>query len=166
MLKFDGGMLAFRCMSSPRAFVPRPRSRGLVSQVVDGETLLYVEETHQASCLNAPAARIWELCDGERTVEAISAGAKLDPDVVAQALRQLGEAGLLENAAGLPPGVDLSRRRMLVGVGLAAIPIILLVTAPEARAAGSLCTPVTDHCDVGLPPCCNKGTCLNNICVP
>jgi len=130
-----------------------------VAQEVDGETLLYVEATHQASCLNGPAARIWALCDGERTVEAIAAGAEMDPDVVQQAVKQLGEAGLLENAAEAPAGVDLRRRRMLVGVGLAAIPIILLVTAPTARAATSQCTPPGSICGPQEPPCCTGSTC-------
>jgi hypothetical protein len=146
-------------MSTPRAFVPRPRRHGVVTQEVDGETLLYVEETHQASCLNGPAARIWALCDGERTLEAIAAGAKMAPEVVAQAVRELGEAGLLENADGLPPRVNLARRRMLVGVGLAAIPIVLMVTAPEARAASSQCTPGGSICGPQEPPCCTGTTC-------
>jgi hypothetical protein len=151
-------------MSTPRALVPRPRRQGVVSQEVDGETLLYVEATHQASCLNAPAARIWALCDGERTVEAIASSARMDPEVVAQALKQLGEAGLVENTAGLPPGVDLSRRRMLVGVGLAAIPIILLVTAPEARAAASDCIQPGQACNPTTPDACCSGKCDIGVC--
>ena len=155
-------------MATPRAFVPRPRRQGVVAQEVDGETLLYVEATHQASCLNGPAARIWALCDGERTVEAIAAGASLEPDVVEHALGHFAEAGLLENSPG-DAWMRLTRRRMLMGVGLAAIPIIFLVTAPEARAAASCtngtngpppnaaCTP-TLGCCAGL---CNiaNGTC-------
>jgi hypothetical protein len=153
------GVLGWRFMSTPRAFVPRPRRRGVVAQEVDGETLLYVEETHQASCLNGPAARIWALVDGERTVEAIAAGAKMELAVVGQALRELGEAGLVENVDGLVAGVNLARRRMLVGVGLAAIPIVLMVTAPEARAASSQCTPRLSICSPQEPPCCPGSTC-------
>jgi hypothetical protein len=59
----------------------------------------------------------------------------------------------------LAPGVDLSRRRMLVGVGLAAIPIILMITAPEARAATSQCTPTGSICSPQEPPCCSGSTC-------
>jgi len=162
--EFHSGMLQINCMSSVRAFVPRPRSRGVASQEVDGELLLYVEQTHQASCLNASAARIWELCDGDRTVEEIARRARLDPDIVAHAVERLGQAGLLENAAGSLLGVDLSRRRMLVGVGLAAIPIILLVTAPSARAGTSPCTPTMDTCGPGMPPCCT-GSCTGGVCV-
>jgi hypothetical protein len=147
-------------MSSVRAFVPRPRSCGVASQEVDGELLLYVEQTHQASCLNASAARIWELCDGDRTVEEIATRAGLDPDTVAHAVKQLGEAGLLENATCSLVGVDLSRRRMLLGVGLAAIPIILLVTAPDARAGASACVLAGDNC-VSTQPCCD-GPCMGS----
>jgi hypothetical protein len=126
-----------------------------VSQEVDGETLLYVEATHQASCLNGSAARIWALCDGERSVGAIAAVAKAEPEVVAQALKQLGEAGLLENAGELPPSVDLTRRRVLLG-SLAAIPVILILTVPGAAAAAS-CQPA-GPCTIGGPNCCNTGS--------
>ena len=147
-------------MPSPCAFVPRPRPRGIVSQEVDGETLLYVEATHQACCLNAPAARIWALCDGVKTVELIAAAAALESGVVVQAIRDFSEAGLLENKDTLPTGPNLARRRML-GVGLAAIPLILMVTAPTAAHAGSACTPSGAECNAGVPPCCNP-----SICVP
>jgi Coenzyme PQQ synthesis protein D (PqqD) len=157
-------MLKINCMSSVRAFVPRPKSCGVASQKMDGELLLYAEHTHQASCLNASAARIWELCDGDRTVEEIATRAKVDPDIVAHAVKQLSAAGLLENSVSSFVAVDLSRRRTLVGVGLAAIPIILLVTAPSARAASSPCTPSMDTCNPELPPCCT-GSCTGGVCV-
>lgn len=151
-------VLPLRNMSLPRAFVPRPRRHGVVSQEVDGETLLYVEETHQASCLNPPAVRIWRLCDGERTVEQIAAQLQLGGELVAQAIVSLGAAGLLENADALPPGVNLARRRM-VSVGLVAVPLILLVMAPTAAHAGSPCTPNGAECGMGIPPCCNGAPC-------
>ncbi len=145
-------------MPTPRGFVPRPRRHGIVAQEVDGETLLYVEETHQASCLNGPAARIWALCDGGRTLEAISTEAQMAPDVVERAIRELGEAGLLDNVDELPPSFNRSRRRMLVA-GLAALPVILLVTAPRAAHAGSPCTPNGAECNINTPPCCNNTPC-------
>jgi hypothetical protein len=55
---------------------------------------------------------------------------------------------------------------MLLGVGLAAIPVILLVTAPEARTAGSSCTPLMDHCYSRTLTFCNNGSCFNNTSVP
>ena len=146
-------------MSTPRGYMPRPRTQGLVTEVVDGETLLYVEATHQAFCLNAAAARIWGLCNGKRSVTAIAAAVDLDVEVVAHALGHFAESGLLDNA---PDAVaNLSRRRILKGVGLAAIPIILMVTAPEARAAGSCTTGLNN----GGPPCNNSTEfCCTGIC--
>jgi hypothetical protein len=148
-------------MTTRRAFVPRPRRQGVVTQEIDGETLLYVEETHQASCLNPSAARIWALCDGQRTVEAIASGANIDPDVVAHALGHFAESGLLENSPGAADSMSLSRRRVLMGVGFAAIPVILMVTAPKARAAAS-CTDGTNN--GGVP--CNNTThlCCHGLC--
>lgn len=148
-------------MLSPRAFVPRLRRRGLVTQEVDGETLLYVEETHQALALNGPASRLWELCDGRRSVEAISVEADLLPEVVLASLGQLADAGLLENSAEIPPRRNMSRRRMLADVAMAAIPVILLVVAPGAAEAcsttGCACTQNSDcrsgHCRPRLHIC-------------
>jgi len=152
-------------MSNLRGFTPRTRQQGLASEQVDGETLLYVEETHQAFCLNASAARIWALCDGRRTVATISAEAGQEEEVVADALHQFAKSGLLDSFPE-PPN-RLSRRRILKDIGLAAIPIVLMVAAPEARAAascarginngGAPCTPA-EPCCVGV---CNEsqGTC-------
>jgi hypothetical protein len=148
-------------MSNARAFVPRPRQKGIVSEEVDCETLLYVEETHQASCLNASAARIWALCDGKRTVEVIAAGANLEADMVVHALGRFAQSGLLDNSPGEEMAISLSRRRVLMGVGLAAIPIILMVTAPKAQAAAS-CTRGTNG---GGTPCNNSDhLCCTGLC--
>jgi hypothetical protein len=146
-------------MAIPRAFVPRPRRERVVTQQVDSDTLLYVGATHQALCLNASAARIWSLCDGEQTVTAIAATTGLEADVVAHALGHFAEAGMLENT---PRTVRrMSRRRALMGIGLVAIPIIFLVTAPEARAAGSCTTGLNN----GGPPCSNNGPfCCTGVC--
>jgi hypothetical protein len=148
-------------MFTARAFIPRPRRSGLVSQELDGELLLYVEATHQASSLNSSASRIWTLCDGERPVDVICAMAGLWPDVVVAALRQFAEAGLLENGSEVP-SVNLSRRRMLGRVSLAA-PVILLIIAPAAEACVS-----RGPCTIGQTCCSNGQSCSTNggICPP
>jgi hypothetical protein len=150
-------------MYTPRACVPRPRRHGILSEEVAGETLLYVEETHQASCLNASAARLWALCDGERTVEEIAVEARMDRGVVEHALVHFFQSGLLHESPTRLTPTNLSRRRVLMGVGLAAIPIILMVTAPEARAAGS-CSPPGDACSPTAPNTCCSGECTLGIC--
>jgi hypothetical protein len=146
-------------MPIEHAFVPRPRLQGIVTEVVDGETLLYVEATHQASCLNAPAARIWSLCNGTRSVEDIASGASLQPEVVARAIGLFAHSGLLENQPEDSRLMTLSRRRVLAGVGLAAIPIILMVNAPKARAGASTCTLPGTTCNPLTPNTCCSGQC-------
>ena len=139
-------------------FVPRRRPSGLVTEQLDGEVLLYVERTHRAFCLNAPAARVWEAIDGTLSVAEIARRASVDSELVGSTLREMGEAGLLEEVPELP-SVDLSRRR-LVRAGLVAIPFILAITVPRAAEAASACT-------VGLPggPACTPTTpCCSGIC--
>jgi hypothetical protein len=115
----------------------------LVTEQLDGEVLLYVEATHKAFCLNPAAARVWESIDGTRDVSGIAQRTALEPELVNGTLREMGEAGLLDEVPDFA-GVDLSRRR-LVRAGLVAIPLILAITVPRAAEAASNCTP-------GLPP--------------
>jgi len=67
-----------RNMAPSSGFVPRRRPQGLVTEHLEGETLLYVEATHRAFCLNLPAARVWEAIDGRRDVGEIAKQASLD----------------------------------------------------------------------------------------
>jgi len=133
-----------------------------VCEELDGETLLYVEATHRAFCLNPAAAQIWGSIDGIRDVGAIARRTAIAPELVATTVTEMGESGLLAEAPELP-AVDLSRRR-LVRAGLVAIPLILAITVPRAAEAASACT-------VGLPggpacspakPCCS-GICNENL---
>lgn len=148
-------------MASSSGFVPRRRPHGLVTEHLQGETLLYVEATHRAFCLNTSAARVWDAIDGERDVSAIARQVSLDADLVHGTLHEMGEAGLLEAFGGLPArGVDLSRRR-LVRAGLVAIPFIIAITVPRAAEAAS--------CTVGRPggPACSPAKpCCTGICQP
>ena len=80
-------------MASSSGFVPRRRPQGLVAEHLEGETLLYVEPTHRAFCLNPPAARVWNAIDGRRDVDAISRQVELDTELVLGTLREMGEAG-------------------------------------------------------------------------
>jgi hypothetical protein len=87
-------------------FKPKPRStRLLVEELVD-ELLIYDVERNEVHCLNGPAVRVWQLCDGERTVPEIARdmNSDLDPEAVEtlvwSALDQFAEKHLLE---GLDP---------------------------------------------------------------
>jgi hypothetical protein len=151
-------------MASTFGFVPRRRASGLVTEHLETEVLLYVEATHRAFCLNPAAAQVWESIDGTRSIGEIARRAALDAELVGGTLREMGDAGLLEEPPELPlPTVDLARRR-LVRAGLVAIPFIMAITVPRAAEAASACT-------VGLPggpacsptvPCCS-GLCNQNL---
>ena len=152
-------------MASSSGFIPRRRPRGLLTEHLEGEVLLYVEPSHRAFCLNPAAARVWESIDGVRDVAAIARQASVDSELVGSTLREMGEAGLLVETPDLPR-VDLSRRRLL-RAGLVAIPLILAITVPRAAEAASNCTvgiPGGPACSPSLPCCsglCNQqaGTC-------
>lgn len=152
-------------MVSTNGSVPRRRAIGLVCEELDGETLLYVEATHRAFCLNAAAAQVWKAIDGSRDVASIASATSVAPEHVSRTLREMSEAGLLDQPVeDLPmPAFNVSRRQMM-RAGLVAIPFILAITVPRAAEAASNCT-------VGLPggpacsptkPCC-AGACNESI---
>lgn len=131
-----------------------------MTETLDGEVLLYVEETHKAFCLNPAAARVWESIDGAQDVTAIARRTSLEPELVTGTLREMGEAGLLESVADLPAsGVDLSRRR-LVRAGLVALPFIMAITVPRAAEAASCVTGTPGPRCTPAKPCCT-GLCDN-----
>ena len=154
-----------RRVVSTHGFVPRRRATGLVCEEVDGETLLYVEATHRAFCLNPAAAQVWKSIDGSRDVASIASATSVAPEDVSRTLREMSEAGLLDQPVEELPmlAINVSRRQM-VRAGLVAIPFILAITVPRAAEAASNCT-------VGLPggpacsptkPCC-AGICNESI---
>jgi len=147
-----------RAMASSSGFIPRRRPRGLLTEHLEGEVLLYVEPSHRAFCLNPAAARVWESIDGVRDVAAIARQASVDSELVGSTLREMGEAGLLVETPDLPR-VDLSRRRLL-RAGLVAIPLILAITVPRAAEAASNCTPGVPN----GPPCSPTTPCCSGIC--
>jgi hypothetical protein len=87
-------------------YKPKPRStRLLIEELVD-ELLIYDVERNEVHCLNGPAVRVWQLCDGERTVSEIARdlNSDMDPEeaetFVWSALDQFAQKHLLE---GLEP---------------------------------------------------------------
>jgi hypothetical protein len=128
----------------PRSIRPERTS----VQAIGEETLVYDEIHHRAWCLNRSSACIWQLCDGQNTVQQIATAASVEldapvtEDIVLLALAELNEKDLLEmeTVALLPEGV--TRREMISRAGLAAaalLPVVASILAPSARAqSGSL----------------------------
>ena len=125
---------------------PTARREGLTVEAIDHETLVYDAADKRAHCLNRAAALVWGYCDGETTVTEMAArlaaemGGPVDEDIVRLALRDLGERGLLAQAAPVPSAAALDRRQLLVRLGAAAavmVPVITSLVAPSSAAAQS-----------------------------
>ncbi len=124
---------------------PKARSTKLLVQQLDDEILVYDLERNQAHSLNGSAARVWTLCDGNRSVSEIAA--ILAPDVPAEeatrlvwhALDQFEQQHLLEGSLPEEKAPGMLRREMLLRLGLTAamIPVVESIVSPPAVYAQS-----------------------------
>ena len=128
--------------------LPCRKTLQLSVQHVGQETLIYDEQTHKAFCLNAMAAAVWNRCDGATTVPAIAASAAfaldlpMTEDLVQFTLQELLRDGLLDAAVDFVPVSVVSRRQMMVKLGIGAamaMPIIATIVAPKAAQAYNGC---------------------------
>jgi hypothetical protein len=93
------------------AFVARPRT-SVAAVEVDGEVVLFEEESHDLHVLNPTASVLWQCFDGEVTIDELIADladayqadpAEIRADVF-DAVRNFGGQGLLEGVARVYPG--------------------------------------------------------------
>src|SRR5947209_450311 len=117
------------------AYRPNARREGVLVEALDDELLVFDSERQCAHSLNACAARVWEACDGSRSVGELAEECQEDESTVLLALGRLRDVHLLEQSevqlpARSPEPDGVSRRVMLrksvvagAGVGLA-IPVI------------------------------------------
>ena len=139
--------------SSPSGeFRPRARRRRLVVQALGEETLVYDQESHQAHRLSPFAGHLWEACDGRRTIVELRQVRGGSAAEVAQGLRELNAAGLLEGA----PPEEPTRRRMLGRLGrAAAVPAVVSILVPTSASAQS-CIPNGGFCGTNSARCCSR----------
>ena len=132
--------------------LPTARQQNLTVKELSDETLVYDLESNKAHCLNRTSALVWKLCDGKTTVRQLAA--KLEQalkvpgadEVVQLALEQLSKRKLLLEPVQLPSDqARVNRREMLkdiakkLAVAAAALPLVMTMTAPPAKAAASFC---------------------------
>jgi hypothetical protein len=135
--------------------LPRRREEDLLVRSLSDETLVYDLKRDQAHCLNATAAAVWQRCDGRTSAAQLAAMLRrecnigADENVVWLALRQLQKARLLQTRVHPPSNFPrLSRRELIRTMGVAAaLPVVMTILAPEARAQAS------DNCTGMGPPC-------------
>ncbi|HEY5260931.1 MAG TPA: PqqD family peptide modification chaperone [Solirubrobacteraceae bacterium] len=123
---------------------PQARTEGVISEVVGDDVVVYDQVTHTAHSLSAAAASVWNLCDGKRSAEDIADALSMKLAMVAQAIADLSDCGLLDDSP-LASSVGISRReaaKRLVQVGGAAFaaPLIYSVAIAPAIAAASTCS--------------------------
>ena len=165
--------------------LPKARKTDLVTREIPGELLVYDLKRHKAFCLNETAATIWKNCNGKRTVADLTAefekdhGSPVDDRVIWLALNQLDKSNLLQASVTRPAGFASISRRSVMRAGIVtaiALPIVTMIAAPTAQAAGSPITVAVcsgrrpnDPGGCGANPCIGGGTCQspnpgNNPC--
>ena len=151
---------------------PKARHEKLIVKELPDETLVYDLDSDKAHCLNNTAARVWKNCDGQTSIEAITAsvgletGNSIDDRVVWLALDQLEKFHLLSAAPARPEYLSGLNRRQLVrqmGTVALALPVILSIAAPLAAQTASQCACTTPNCRPQNCPCTNPGDCTNPL---
>lgn len=129
--------------------LPKARTREIVVQEMDSETLVYDLKTNKALCLNQVSAIIWKNCNGTNSISDIIDNASIEmktiisEELVEFAIDQLRKENLLENADEIELNIsNLSRREAIRKIGLSSailLPMITFVIAPAASQAQSVC---------------------------
>ena len=151
--------------------LPRTRTKDLVVEKLDDETLVYDLRNNKAHCLNSTASQVWICCDGKTDVAGIARkvtakiGQPVNPDVVQLALQNLAKAHLLdENAVAGSHSGRVTRRELIKTIGKTAaitLPLVTSIVAPEAAQAASCvlvpsCTGGAGRAFIGSC-CCRPG---------
>jgi Coenzyme PQQ synthesis protein D (PqqD) len=145
---------------------PISLKNNVLVQELDKELLLYDLSRDKVFCLNETSLIIWNLCDGENTVEdiqhkvSLELNTQVNDEFIWLALEKLKSEQLLSNHQEIKIHFNgLSRREVIKKVGLstmAALPLILTIISPNAASAQSqaVCNPATTCF-------CSDATCIN-----
>lgn len=137
---------------------PLSRKDDLVIQELNGEVLIYDLRSNKAFCLNETSARVWQACDGSRSVSDIARQIGSD-DLVWLALNDLKKEKLVEHDLPTPAKFEgMTRRQVVKHIGLSsllALPIIAGMTAPAAAQGASVCGQL----------CPDNAFCMNSACM-
>jgi DNA-binding transcriptional ArsR family regulator len=163
----DGGLIEMHQDGS----LPQARQDGLVEEAVGEELLLYDLESHTAHCLSPIAGSVWRHCDGGHDVTELAQLAGVDESLVADALLELREKGLLLAEPELTQSTisGESRREAIVraaryGAAAAAGSMIVSATAATPAMASSG-EEIFEEEKEKKPFMCEKKTTTTNCCL-
>ena len=157
-------------------------SQNILTQELDKELLLYDLSRDKVFCLNETSSIIWNLCDGENSVEdirrkvSIKLKTNIGEEMIWLALDKLKENQLLSNHQEVEINFNnLSRREVIRKAGLStmiALPLILSIVSPNAAAAASTVCETLTGCVCNFALVCNvfgaghvfAGSCTNTFC--
>jgi len=146
---------------------PTAKTEGIVTQILEDETLVYDLSSNKAHCLNSTAGAVWNLCNGERTIDQIvndfesANDSSITVEVVELALDQLNGNNLLLASETEETSAGLNRRELIKRAGMAAsiaIPIVASIAVPaNVMASSSRSGPGS--------PCASPGDCASGACL-
>lgn len=120
--------------------LPKSRTENIVVQAAGNELLIYDLVTHKAYCLNETAARVYQACNGETSLDDIKH--QFTEDLIFLTLDGLKKQDLIEDDYQ-PKFKGTSRRAAIRRIGIAsliALPVIASIAAPVAAQSQSLCS--------------------------
>jgi hypothetical protein len=124
-------------VSSLGSHKPLARSEDLIVEELGDEVLVYDSNSDTAHCLSPDAASVWRRCDGQMSIDALTAEVGLSAERVEGALAELERCDLLAERP-TPVGHtrrDLSLKTVKVAAAAAAAPLIISVAAPTPAQA-------------------------------
>lgn len=155
------------------AAFPSSRRADLAVTEADDEAVIYEATRHEIHRLNPTALAIWKLSDGTRSAQQVSEaassrlGAVVDERAVRLAWTLMDDRHLLNAPLAAELHVTKTRRSFLKGVlaaGVAAAPLIVSITAPQAAAAASQGCKRNGNLCSSDAECCS-GWCYEGFCM-
>lgn len=159
--------------------LPRTRREGLHRNELDGQVVLYDEQSDQVHLLDPTTAAVYDLLEGNRSIDEVTGllserlRIPADTALVELALDELDKVGLLVENEKPGESRDVSRREVIRKLGLTGafavlVPAILTVATPATATAGSVCSKEGGTCDDEIFCCpgfvCNQSDSTTGTC--
>jgi hypothetical protein len=147
--------------------LPKRREKGLLTEELPNETIVYDTTNHKVHCLNPVARAVWRHCDGRTSAAELARllhgelQLPVDEALVQLTLEKLGRVRLLEGepVAFADPTSRRQAFKQVARFGVAAAAaLVATIAAPTAAMAATACTgpgggPCHGACPAGTPVC-------------